>query len=504
MCNARSAAECQTDNCTLHSAADKRAAQAPPTLEQIIAQRQAQLTGWAGVFADTPEELVEYTQLARDYGRDATKLTLEMPAVEDMFKAAIEKAKTSARATVNTATPPDGVITVPGRRTQSLKVFKGKDGDLRAYRFMQGLLANALYGQRGWDQFKSAPALKRAHQYATEHGLIQQRVDGAQTEGDPEGGGFTVREEWSPDIIALYEEYGVIRKYAKVEPMAAETKNILVREGGLRFHPAGELRDVEREKKKWSGRKLIAKKWLCEAKLSTELSEDSSVNQADDIAFEVGLAAIQLEDDLGFLADGSGDSETETGFQGVVGIIQKLLTVKLPTGAAATPAQIAGLVVAHGNPTKIDQVPLLLGDLRMATLLGDRSAMTISMSEHSSFFEDAIDLKGRIRNDFISHSPGNADATAAKRKAGAIVGLITDTWSDVTEDHINLLMGSLPRFRGIKPVFFCHQTFYFQKLYKFLKAAGGTTPADKAGAGPFQYGGYPVEFCNNLPPVAVA
>ena len=504
-CHAHSAAECQTHNCTLHPAADKRAAQVPPpTPEQVIAQRQAELAGWAGVFGDTPEEVEQFTQLARDYGRDATKLTLEMPAVTDMFKAAIEKMKTATRTALNTAKPPDGVITVPGRRTQSLKVFKGKDGDARAYRFMQGLLANALYGRNGWDRFKGSPAIKRAHQYATEHGLIQQRVEGAQTEGDPEGGGFTVREEWSPDIISLYEEYGVIRKYAKIEPMAAETKNILVREGGLRFHPAGELQDVELSKKKWGGRQLVAKKWLCEAKLSTELSEDSSVNQADDIAFEMGLAAIQLEDDLGFLADGTGNSENQTGYQGVVGIIQKLLTVKLSTGAAATPAQIAGLVVAHGTPTKIDQVPLLLGDLRMATLLGDRSALTISMSEHSSFFEDAIDLKGRIRNDFISHSPGNADASALKRKAGAIVGLITDSWTDITEEQINKLMGTLPRFRGITPVFFCHQAFYFQVLYKFLTDTGGARPADIAGAGPFQYGGYPVVFCNNMPPVAVA
>ena len=492
MCNARSAAECQTDNCTLHPAADKRAAQIPaPTPEQLIARRQAEYTGWAGVFADTPEELTEYTQLARDYGRnEAVNL--------DMFKAAIEKAKTSARSSVNTAKPPDGVITVPGRRTQSLKVFKGKDGDLRAFRFFQGLLANACYPRGG----QNVPAIKRAYEYAKTHQLLQ-RAEG-QTEGDPEGGGFTVHEEWSPDIISLYEEYGVIRKYAKVEPMAAEVKNVSRREGGLQFHAAGELQDVAVEKKKWGGNRLVAKKWLCMGKFSTELSEDSAVNQADDLAFEMGLAAIQLEDDLGFLADGTGDSSTETGYQGVVGIIQKLLTVKLSTGAAATVAQTAGLVVANGSPTKIDQVPLLLGDLRMATLLGDRAPLTISMSEHSSFAEDAIDLKGRIRNDFIAHSVGNADATATKRKAGPIVGLMTDDWDAVTSDDLNTVMGRMPRFRGIKPVFFCHQTFYYQVLRKILIAAGGATPGDLAGAGPFQFGGYPVEFCNNLPAVEVA
>lgn len=496
MCNARSAAECQTDNCTLHSAADKRAAQTPPTPQQIIAQRQAELTGWAGVFGDTSEEIAEYTQLARDYARDATKLTLEMPAVTDMFKAAIEKDKSSKRAAVNTAKPAQNLVVVTGRRTQSLKVFKGKDGDVRAYRFMMGLMANALHGQRGWERSKAAPSILKAHRYAQDHGLLQ-RADG-QTEGDPEGGGFTVQEEWSPEIIDLHEEFGVVRRYAKVEPMAAETKNVRRREGGLQFRAAGELQEVEVEKKKWGANKLVAKKWLCMAKISSELSEDSSVNQADDLAYEMTLADALLEDNLGFLADGTGSEETETGYQGVVGIVPKLLSL------SATKANIAGLVIANGAPTKVDQVPLVLGDMRLGTMLGDRSALTISMSEHSSFAEDAIDLKGRIRNDFIAHSVGNADGTASKRKAGPLVALATDDWDAITIDDLNALMGRLPRLPGIKPVFFCHQAFYFQVMYKLLKAAGGATPADLAGSGPFQFGGYPVEFCQNLPAVEVA
>lgn len=490
ICNARSAAECQTHNCTQHPAADKRAAQTPaPTPQQTIAMRQAELTGWAGVFGDTPEQVAEYTQLARDYARDATKLTLEMPAVTDMFKAAIEKAKTSARATVNTAKPPQGLVTVPGRRTSSLRVFKGEGGDLRAYRFWNGLLANAFYGRDGANRI---PAITRAHRYAEEHGLLQRAAEG-QSEGVNEDGGFTVQEEWSPDTISLVEEFGVVRRYAKIQPMAAEAMNIRRREGGLQFHAAGEAEDVEVEKKKWGGNKLVAKKWLCLANITSELSEDSSVNQADDLAYEMSLADALLEDNLGFLADGTGSEQLETGFQGVVGIIQRILNV------SATKANIAGLVISHGAIDAIGKVPLVLGDLRLGTLLGDRSALTIAMSEHSSFRNDTIDLKGRVRMDFIAHSPGNADATPSKRKAGPIVILGTDDWAQVTSDHLNDLMGRLPRYPGIKPVFFCHQTFYFRVLRKILMASGGATPADLAGAGPFQFGGYPVEFCQNLP-----
>jgi hypothetical protein len=495
-CTATSAGECHTENCTLHPAADKRAAQTPPTPQQIIATRQAELIGWAGVFGDTPEEVAAYTQLARDYARDATKLTLEMPAVTDMFKAAIEKAKTATRAAVNTAKPPQGLVTVPGRRTSSLKVFKGEGGDLRAYRFWNGLLANAFHGQKGAER---NPAIARAFEYAKANGLLQaQRAAEGQSEGDPEAGGFTVAEEWSPETIDLHEDFGVIRRYAKIEPMVAEAKNVRRREGGLQFHAAGEAEDVEIEKKKWGGNKLVAKKWLCLANITSELNEDSAVNQADDLAYEMTLAAARLEDDLGFLADGTGSEQNETGYQGVIGIIPKLLSL------SATKANIAGLVIANGAPTKPEQVPLILGDLRMATMLGDRSPLTISMSEHSSFRNDTVDLKGRVRVDFIAHSVGNADGTATKRKAGPIIALATDDWDAVTSDDLNMMMGRLPRFKGIRPVFFCHQTFYYQIMRKILIAAGGATPGDLAGAGPFQFGGYPVEFCQNLPSAEVA
>lgn len=489
ICNARSAAECQTDNCTLHSAADKRAAQTRTlTPEQLIAKRQAEYAGWAEVFADTPEELTAYTQLARDYGRNEA-MSL------DMFKAAIDKAKLATRAVVNTAKPPQGLVTVPGRRTSSLKVFKGEGGDLRAFRFWNGLLANAFHGRDGAGR---VPAIAKARRYAEEHGLLQRAAAEGQSEGDPEAGGFTVQEEWSPETIDLHEDFGVIRRYSKIEPMTAEAKNVRRREGGLQFHAAGEAEEVEIEKKKWGGNKLVAKKWLCLANITSELNEDSAVNQADDLAYEMTLAEARLEDDLGFLADGTGSEQNETGYQGVLGIIPKLLNL------SATKANIAGLVIANGAPTKPEQVPLILGDLRMATMLGDRSPLTISMSEHSSFRNDTIDLKGRVRLDFIAHSVGNADGTATKRKAGPIVALATDDWDAVTSDDLNAMMGRLPRFQGIRPVFFCHQTFYFQVLYKILQSVYGTTPADLAGAGPFQYGGYPVEFCQNMPAVEVA
>lgn len=481
-CKAHSAAECETENCQDHPAQRRTAAPPAQTPEQLIAARQAEYTGWARVFGDTPEEVTAYTTLAREYGRDETMTV-------DMFKEAIARAKAEARTALNTAKPPQAGVIVPGRRTSSLRVFKGEGGDLRAYRFWNALLANSFHGREGAGKF---PAIARAHRYAQEHGLLQRAAEG-QSEGDPEAGGFTVQEEWSPDTISLVEEFGVIRRYAKIAPMAAEVLNVRRREGGLQFHAAGEAEDVAVEKKKWGGNKLVAKKWLCLANITSELNEDSAVNQADDLAYEMFLAQALLEDNLGFLADGTGSEQNETGYQGVLGIIPKIYNLH------ATKTNIAGLVIAHGTINALSKIPLVLGDLRLGTLLGDRSALTIAMSEESSFRNDTIDLKGRLRGDFIAHSVGNANTDSTLRKCGPIVALGTDDWTAVTSDHLNDLMGRLPRYPGIKPVFFCHQTFYFRVLRKILMASGGATPTDLAGAGPFQFGGYPVEFCQNLP-----
>lgn len=73
------------------------------------------------------------------------------------------------------------------------------------------------------------------------------------------------------------------------------------------------------------------------------------------------------------------------------------------------------------------QVALLYGNLAQGAMFGDRRGVTIKQtdSNDTDFEEDLMAIKGTERFDINVHDVGNASATAADRKAGPIVGLIT-------------------------------------------------------------------------------
>ena len=85
------------------------------------------------------------------------------------------------------------------------------------------------------------------------------------------------------------------------------------------------------------------------------------------------------------------------------------------------------------SASAISQVPVLFGNLRMASKFGDRRGTTISVSDsavvngESTFERDQLAVRGTERFDIVVHDVGNQSATAASRQAGPIVGLITAT-----------------------------------------------------------------------------
>jgi HK97 family phage major capsid protein len=427
-------------------------------------------------------EMVGDTEFARELALEGKTLVEARTAILAKRRAAqaatVPPAETPATVAARTESGAARVQVV--QRYQSLKAFKGDGAAERAFRFGQWFLAGPC------GRFAENNSLvARAKTYAREHGLQMER---AHTESVNEDGGFTVPAEFSNDFIDLREQYGVIRRHSKVEPMSSETKIVPRRTGGLTFYPAGETVAATESKKGWDQVTLVARKWLCLAKVSSELREDSVVNMADDLANEMAYAASQLEDNFGFNGDG-----TST-YHGIRGIRNKIL------GLSATRANIAGLVVGAGNlwselvltdfekvvallpqyadtnnakwfchktfywnvmaklilasggvtgsevegaRTKRflgydvevsqvlprveanDHVPALFGDLRMGTKLGNRRDLTIALSEHSSFDQDELDIRGSIRNDFIAHDVGNASGTADDRVPGPIVGILT-------------------------------------------------------------------------------
>lgn len=70
---------------------------------------------------------------------------------------------------------------------------------------------------------------------------------------------------------------------------------------------------------------------------------------------------------------------------------------------------------------------------------------------------------------------------------------LTDFWT---------VVGKLPRYPGIMPVWMCHQEVYAASMGPLQTAAGGVTAQDIANGGTPKFLGYPVEFCQKMPRAA--
>ena len=182
----------------------------------------------------------------------------------------------------------DRKIPVNARRVSGLRAFKGPDAELSAYRF--GTWFAALNGMP-W-------ALQRMR----DQGMTLVR---AASEGTNTAGGFIVPDEFENTIIDIREEYGVFRQYARISPMAGDTKRIPRRTGGLTAYFVGESEAGTESQKTWDQVGLTAKKLIALSKYSNELGEDAIINVGDDLAQEVGYAFANKEDLCGFIGDGN-------------------------------------------------------------------------------------------------------------------------------------------------------------------------------------------------------
>ncbi len=136
----------------------------------------------------------------------------------------------------------------------------------------------------------------------------------AQTEGTNSTGGYTVFDQVSNDIIDLRETYGVFRKHAKVVPMTSDLLRINRRTGGLTGYWVAEAASLTASSKTWDQITLTPKKRAIIVLWSSELNEDSMVSLADDLASEAAYEFSTLEDQCGFIGDGT---STYGGMRGV-------------------------------------------------------------------------------------------------------------------------------------------------------------------------------------------
>lgn len=479
-------------------------------LQEVLADVQTKSRRIDDLFAEaekrdnktnTDDELTEIKSLSTEL--DALEVEAkeakgidDIKAKQSQRKAALTQPNGNHEFPTKTADTTKSAIEFP--YAASLKHIKGvdrKDAMTKAYRFgawFLGCLINDLPVPGVYGQFS------KMAQYCKDNGLkaVLLPSEGgdpipvkAHLEGVDVAGGVLVPPEFETTLIDLKEQYGKFRANSKVVPMARETKTVPRRTSGLTAYFVGEADTGTESTKGWDNVLLVAKKLMTLAKFSSELNEDAVINIGDDLAYEIGYAFANKEDECGFNGDG-----TST-YGGIVGVRNALLNL------SATIANIAGLVVATGNayseitladfnkvvgrlpqyadtpnarwfmhktfyhevaeklslaaggvtssevasgmrqfrflgyPVEVaqvmpkteanSQVVALLGDLALASKFGDRRQTTLFVDPYSLTTSDQIQIRGTERFDINVHDVGNADATAANRVPGPIVGLIT-------------------------------------------------------------------------------
>jgi HK97 family phage major capsid protein len=112
-----------------------------------------------------------------------------------------------------------------------------------------------------------------------------------------------------------------------------------------------------------------------------------------------------------------------------------LLDLALKSGGVTESEVIAGLLTPKflGFPVEITQIlpttyaagaiPLLFGNLNLATAFGDRRQLSLLGSQHYQYSNDLLSLRATERFAINCHSLGNASATPSSRIAGPVIGL---------------------------------------------------------------------------------
>lgn len=354
--------------------------------------------------------------------------------------------------------------TVVAHEPRNFKARNGQSGAERAYKLGMWFLATSGQNDRA-RRFCGEQGIQLLWM-DRENNITQL----AHAENVNSAGGFLVPPEFETDLIDLREQYGVIRGLLRNRKMRSDTLSIPKRTGGLTAYWVTDNEAITESQKSWGSVNLTAKKIGVLSKSSSELNEDAIIDVMDDLASEIAYAFTVKEDECGINGDGTStyggiqglrhklqNISGTTDAAGLVSMTGNLwsehvlsdfnyIKAKLPK-YARTPrtcwvcseqfhsAVIERLMLAAGGitdamiaagvqprflgyPVKTSQampvveadtsVMVLLGDFTLAGAFGDRRQTTIAMSEHSSFANDQLDIRGTERFDINIHDAGDA------------------------------------------------------------------------------------------------
>ena len=446
----------------------------PQTGEIEMKERPA-----AEVLAEERNRVAGIQRVAAEYGSDPTAVAeaveagstpeaFELLAARAQVKALKEKKPVPEKPTAGAFRPTSsesepGRIEAPLSRNRKLRAFVSPQEALVVGNFARGVLA----GHRG------------AQDWLFQNRGIDIRGASLSSLGTA---GILIPAELENAVVDLREEYGVLRAAARVPTMASDTLSRPVKKSGLTAAPIGESATMTEQElaNMWGSSNLVARKWGVLVRYPSELSEDSIIDLAEDLAEDMGMAFSEAEDSAGFAGDG-----TST-YHGILGFLNKIIlaahagSVVEATGntfASVTITDIAKLIAmvpkrfrrnaafigsrvgiqmtlgrlkmaAGGNTmqsleaadmerflrypiietetfpsvltTLADEVMIAFGDIRSACDLGNRRGIRLVESRERFIETDELAMQATERFDINWHSLGTATAPGP---VAALLGL---------------------------------------------------------------------------------
>ena len=154
---------------------------------------------------------------------------------------------------------------------------------------------------------------ERALQFCRENGInVRTTSINESLNGD---GGYLVDVETDAEIIRLVEEYGVARRFCRIQPMGSNAYDKKKLKTGATAAFINEGSSMTAAKLAFQNVKLVAKKAYTLIPFSAEITEDSAANLADEIVMDSALAFATLEDNCVFNGDGG------SAYGGIKGIL---------------------------------------------------------------------------------------------------------------------------------------------------------------------------------------
>jgi HK97 family phage major capsid protein len=424
---------------------------------------------------DKAKHLAEFDRLQKDKESAQASLGRAESMVKEEADVAAKAAITPERAPI-VAKPfapaeltADAAATrVPAnvKRFGQLKAFRGENAELRAYHF--GLWVAAT-------QYRHGPSRERLASV----GISPQATLTGTSNG---AGGYFVPDQATSDILRLQEEYGVIRRNARIIPMAGETWSGPRWSQNMTAYWVSQGNAPTQSEPGWDRIELVAKDLAAFGKMTAQLNEDAIIDLGDEWAMAAAVAFSYAEDNAAFNGDGTStyggitglltkivDSAnaaslyTATGhttlgaltmadFSTVIGKLPQypaispkwychkevwansMLQLQMAAGGLTpgdmqkgVPAQFMGYpvefvqVMPKASSVTTGVTGILFGDLSLSTSFGDRRQRTLRTGEiNDDMIKQLLTLFAASRVDIVNHTITDPKSSS---NAGPVIGL---------------------------------------------------------------------------------